>query len=90
MERLAFPPPLGPLTPGPSPERERGRYPAAPFALGGAFLEGEMVPLGVVLGWRRVAEQPAEVDEMLLRGLALGQRCRLPFADEVLRVTGSA
>jgi hypothetical protein len=29
-------------------------------------------------------EQPAEVDEMLLRGLPLGERGRAPFVDELL------
>ena len=50
-----------------------------------ALLEGEMVADRIVLGRRRMIEQPAKVDEMLLRGRALGERDRLPFADEFLR-----
>ncbi len=53
--------------------------------LGRALFEGEMVAHRIILGGRRVVEEPAEVDEMLLRGLALGQRDRLPFLDEILR-----
>ena len=51
----------------------------------GAFFEGEVVAVGVVLGRRRVVEQPAQIQEMLLRRRALGQRMGFPFADEILR-----
>ena len=50
-----------------------------------ALLEGEMVAERIVLDRRRMIEQPAKVDEMLLRCRAFGQRHRLPFADEFLR-----
>ena len=53
--------------------------------LGRALFEGKMVADRIVLGGSRVVEQPAEVDEMLLRRRPFGQRHRLPFADEVLR-----
>ena len=58
--------------------------------LGCALLEGEMVASGIVLCGRRVIEQAAKVDKMLMRRRALGQRHRLPFADEVLRGHASA
>ncbi len=57
----------------------------AAAGLGRPLLEREMVAGGVVLGRGRVADEAAEVEEMLLRRRPLGQRHRLPFADEVLR-----
>ena len=53
--------------------------------LGRALFEGEMVAHWIILGGRGVVEQPAEVNEMLLRRRAFGQRDRLPFLDEILR-----
>ena len=46
-----------------------------------------MIAVRVVLGGRRMIEQLAKIDEMLLRGRPLGQRDRLPFADEFLGVS---
>ena len=57
----------------------------AAAGLGDALLEGEMVADRIVLGRGRVLDETAEVEKMLLRGRALGERDRLPFADEVLR-----
>jgi hypothetical protein len=57
----------------------------AAAGLSRAFLECEMVAERVVLRRRRMIEQPAKVDEVLLRGRAFSQSDRLPFADEILR-----
>jgi len=47
--------------------------------------EREMVARRVLLGRGRMFDDPAEIEEVLLRGAALGERDRLPFSDEVLR-----
>jgi hypothetical protein len=76
------------VLPGEEPLLPDVRPALAAAGLGRALLEGEMVANGIVLGRRRVAEQAAEVKEMLLRRRPLGQGDRLPFADEVLRGRG--
>ncbi len=57
----------------------------ATAGLGYPLLEREMIADRIVLRRGRVIEEPAEVDKVLLRRRALGQRHRLPFADEILR-----
>ena len=57
----------------------------AAAGLGDALLEGETLAGRIVLGRGRVFEQTAEIEKMLLRGRALGERDRLPFVDELLR-----
>jgi hypothetical protein len=44
-----------------------------------------MVADRVILGRGWMFDELAEVEKMLLRGAALGERDRLPFADEILR-----
>ena len=49
---------------------------------GDAFFEGVLGAGGVVLGGGGLAQQPAEVEEMLLAGGPLGQRRPRPLRDE--------
>ncbi len=53
-----------------------------------AGLKGEAFASRVILGRRRVAEQPAEVDEMFLGRAALFQGDAAPFVDELLGSDG--
>ena len=53
--------------------------------LASATLEAVRLPRRVGLGRRRLAEQPAQVDEVLLRGRALLERRGAPLADELMR-----
>jgi hypothetical protein len=60
----------------------------ATAALAGALLEGEEVAPRVDLRRLRVVEQLAEVEEVLLRGGALGQLHPAPLGDEFGEVHG--
>ena len=60
-----------------------------PAAAAGVFaraaLKAVALPAGVVFRRRRFIQQPAQVDEVLLRGRALVQFRRVPFGYELLR-----
>ncbi|MDE0070733.1 MAG: hypothetical protein OXO48_13530 [Caldilineaceae bacterium] len=59
---------------------------AAAAVLARTALEAVALAGGVVLGWRRLVEQAAEVDEMLLGGGALFELGGAPLGDEVVLV----
>ena len=59
---------------------------AAAGVLAGAALKAVALPARIVLRGRRLAQQPAEVDEMLVRGGTLFQFGRPPFGDKLLGV----
>ncbi len=50
-----------------------------------AFFEGVPGAVGIGLGRFGLAEQLAQVEEVLLAGAALGEGHTLPFGDELLR-----
>jgi hypothetical protein len=50
-----------------------------------AFLETITFAGRIVLDRRRMVDEAAEIDEMLLRCLPLGERDGLPFPDELMR-----
>ena len=62
---------------------------AAARVLARAALEAIMLAGGVVFGWRRLAEQPAQVDEVLLRRRALLELDGAPLGDELVRRQGA-
>ena len=53
--------------------------------LASAPLEAVSLAARVGLGWRRLAEQPAQIDEVLLRGRAFLQLGGAPLVDELVR-----
>ena len=59
---------------------------AAAGVLAGTAFEAVALPARIVLRRRRLTQQPAQVDEMFLRGRALFQFGRTPLGDKILRV----